>query len=401
MAVRFRRIEDRKQSVVQLRRQREDRRERRRLLPKIVIGLVVLAVAGGVYLLVRPPRVVAPFAVEVDRVRVQSPVSGTVTWQIGPEARSVAAGQSIARVRPSAESAGSPPARRLDLRLRLSGAAGELQAAREHLHDTRARLAAREEDLKSELARARQRLAEAKAELQDHENELSAREREFGSLRRLHRLSAATAAELSGARRAAEQAEAEVRKAHAALPGHGGLVEAAEAKLEALSARGEETLAAAKRRVDAARSAHRQVQNALKAAQASDPVEGAAFVVTAPSDARVLRLEAAEKGQVRRSEVIATLYRPETKIARAYAPARLRDRLGIGRPVRLYLPGREEPVRGSVARVEPDVVRLPARVRDSTSSDADLRVTVEIATDVSALAELPVGAVGKAVIEKD
>lgn len=401
MAIKFRRIEDRKQSPAQLRMQEGNGRERRRVLPKVILLLLAVVAALVAWFYLRPPRITASFIVHVDPVEVVAPVAGTVTYLIGPEVESVEAGAVIARIKARPDTAGSAAARLTDLQLRTVQTIAEVESAQAEATAVEAEATRRERELALEALRLEDELERLQAAAGSAERDLERLTAEAERLEGLLAVGAATRAELDVAVRARQTA----REAHDAVQARAktarmNLAAALEAAQNYAAAKGE-AIEAARGRVRGAGRSLKVLTAALEPQQAAFDEEGSQLVVRAPTNSRVLDVHAASSSYVHQGQVLLSLYEPASRVARAFVPVRWRDALREGAPARLYLRGRDGHVPGEVIHVSEQVVPLPASLRHRVGYDEPSVIAVDIGLAARAGGDpMAPGEVGKAVIEK-
>jgi multidrug resistance efflux pump len=401
MAIKFRRIEDRKQSPAQLRMQQENGRERRRILPKVI--LVLLAVVAGLvaWFYLRPPRIAASFIVHVDPIEVAAPAAGTVTYLIGPEVETVEAGAVIARINARPDAAGSAAARLTDLQLRTVQAMAEVESARADAAAVEAEAQRRERELALDVLRLEDEVERLGAAAESAQRELERLTAETERLEGLRAVGAATRAELDAAVRGREAA----REAHDAVQDRAetarlNLAAAVQAARDYSEAKAE-ALDAAQGRVRGAGRSLKVLAAALEPQEAAFGGGGSEFIVRAPTGGRVLAVHATRNSYARQGEPLVSLYQPSSRVARAFVPVRWRHGLREGAPARLYLKGRDGHVSGQVVGISERVVPLPGSLRHRVGYDEPNVIPVDIALAAGAT-DQPVapGEVGKAVIEK-
>jgi multidrug resistance efflux pump len=400
MAVKFRRIEDRKESVMQLRRRRDERRQRRRVLPKLVTLLVLAGVGVMLYLYLRPPRVVGPALVRAEPVSLVAPVAGTLRWVLPEETKELRQGDTVARIVPDPETGAAARARLDDLRVSLARAAAEVQGKQQDRRALEYALAEKEARLTAELQRLEGKLAEAEADLQSARRALEQTRGALDSAERLARLGAAPEDEHARARTSHSTAVATAEKAEARVRTIRGEVGAAQEALEASRGTREAELRKADEAIRLAHKQQKEVEQALAAqreamAGGDDPV-----AVSAPSSGVVLNRHGPTDVHLRAGDPILTFYRPEDRIVRAFVPARHRDSIQEGQSVRLYLPGIEQPLGGRVERIRPRIEALPSDLARGRGYEEPHNIPLDIRLTDPRAQDLSPGEAGKAVIGK-
>lgn len=400
MVVKFRRIEDRKQSVVQLRRRSAERRERRRVLPKLIIVALIAALGVGAYLYYEPPRVAAPAVVRAETVEVSSPVAGTLEWILSDETATVQTGREVARLVPDTDPQDPGPARLNDLRLRATAAEGRVEEQQRALAALKARLAEEETALRSNVAELEQELAARRDAVEVARAELSQTGAVLEQAERLQRLEALTAADYRAVRESFSMAERGVREAEARLEATRSKLRGAREGLEVFVDRRQREVERAEARVASARREAEQAERAIavqkeRMARRREPV-----IVKAPTSGTVARRQAAAGEHLTRAEPLLIFHAADSKTVRAFVPPEERDILQPDKPVRIYLPGRENALPGRVVRVLEQVARVPSGLRAVAENGPGHGVPVDIVFEDDAASTLLPGQVGHAVFDK-
>ncbi len=399
MPIKFRRIEDRKASVMQLRQRKEEARRRARLLPKLVTLLLLAALAFGGYFLLRPPRIVAPAFVRVESMEVVSPLAGTVEWMLPLEQEQIERGQPVARIVPQQEAGTGARARLADLRVRLADVVADLKQEHQARRALETSLAARNEDLRAELARTEALVAEAEVALNHARQAHRSQQAELEIARQLHRTDALTADALRRAEERARLGAADLEKAQMRMESLAAELYAARVALRSFEAEREAELRKADARLEALDGQRQELSAAVAAQEDAISGKGEPIEVRAPATGLVLALRAAEASQVSAGDPLLTYYKPEQKMARAAVPVQYRGKLKPGRPARLYLSGADDPIPGEIARIYERVELLPGELRGQRPSrprtiPVDIRLTGQSASGL-----LP-GDIGEVVIGK-
>ena len=400
MPIKFRRIEDRTESVVQVRRRKAGSGARRHALPKLVVVAVIAAIAVAAVVYLRPPRIVAPFLVHVGVVKVASPVDGTVTWLMDKQSPQVGKGDVIARVVARPQAAGSVPARLTDLGLRQAETAADAATQTAERDALEVRLAEQRRQLGVTLEQARERLVRAELSLKEAVSELTTRRRDAETAQRLRRLGAMTEDDYAGAQRALQTAQVGTESAHSRLRGLRAELASAGASLEEFATVEGSALKAAESRVRGAQDARDAVQEAAEPLAAALSEDRAEYLVRSPADGVLLELGIAVGTDVSRGATLMTLYEPATKVARAYVPVRYLEGLHLGAKSRLYAKGRAGSAEGEVVFIHDRVVPLPGGLsqRVGYKEPNVLAVDIRLTSDPDGL--FAPGQAGKAVIRK-
>ncbi len=379
MVVRFRRIEDRKESAVQLRRRTEDRRRTRRILPKLALVLLAAILAAGAYLWLRPCRIVAPAVVRVETVELAAPVDGTLSWTIDGDGEDVHRGQVLARIAPDPHGGPAAEARQSDLRIRAAAAAKALTEKQQRLESLKTTLARQEGELGREISRLEGLLAAAQTELRAARSESAARER----TRRNNPKPESAVQRATDRATAMEQQRARARRDRAALSA--AAAREIEKALEAIAGARRE-----KARVEESIAHHRKRMRGV-----AEPVP-----VSAPAGGRILERLAEPGDHLEKGRVFIVICRPATKSLRAYVPARHRTALRRGRPARFYAPGLADPVTGTVKRIHRRLDFVPAEISRGGEIEIIAGIPVDIELDDPATDLLVPRQTGETVIEK-
>jgi len=400
MVVKFRRIEDRRQSVVQLRRRTEERRERRRVLPKLIMATVAVALGLGAYLYYKPSRVVAPALVHAEAVEVSSPLAGTLQWILPDAVKDVTSGRQVARLLPDPKPDDAAVARLNDLRLRATAATGRIEEEKRAVAALRARLAEEEAALKANIDRLEQKLATRREEARAARDKIPEATAAMQQADRLRRLEALTGADHAAVKETLSAALQATREAVARLEATDGELESAQQALEAFGLRRQREIERAEARVGAARRDAEQAEQAITAHREHMARRREAIVVTAPLAGVVAHRHATRGEHLAPDEPLLTLYAADTKGIRAFVAPQERDILKPGKPVRVYLPGREDALPGRVARAHEQVTPLPPELRAVAQNGPSHGVPADIRLDGGAVGELLPGEVCKVVFDK-
>ncbi|MFO8007742.1 MAG: HlyD family efflux transporter periplasmic adaptor subunit [Candidatus Brocadiia bacterium] len=399
MPIKFRRIEDRKTSVMQLRQRKEETKRRTRLLPKIVTLLLLAGLALGAYLLLRPPRIVAPAFVRVETLEVVSPTAGTVEWMLPLEQEQVERGQTIARIVPQREAGTDARARLADLRVRLAAVSADLKQERGARRALEASLAARGENLQAEAARAEALVAEAEVTLRNARQTHQSLQEELESARKLYHTDALTADALRRAEERARSAAGEVQNAQKKLESIRVGLDAARAAVRGFAQEREAEMSKADARLAALAEQRQELQAAVADQENAIGGQGDPIEIPAPADGVVLALHASEGSQIGAGASLLSYYKPERKLARAAVPVQHRGELRPGQPARLYLSGAEDPIHGEIMRIYERVEQLPGELRAQRPS-RPRTIPVDIRLNGEDAAALIPGDVGEVVIGK-
>jgi len=399
MAIKFRRIEDRKESIIQLRRREVDRTHRRRVVPKVVILLLVLAGAAACLLYFRPPRIVAPFVVRVDSVQISSPLAGTVEWLISRETKEIHAGDVIARISTQPATADSPTARLTDLRLRAAEATAQLKTEQANRDVAVHQLQEQQRQLKEEVERWDEPLRRAETEAEEARGNLDFRRRNLESAESLMALDAITRDDYLTARRAQESAQAAYDAAESRLRGLKAELVAARETLTAFQNALQASMALADSRVQGALAMKDALDKPVHSQTAAFSEDEGEFIVRAPSSGILLELNVTEKSHVFPGDSLLKLYKPESKVAGAYVAVRYRESLKKGATARLYGAGHKEPAVGEVTFMDARVVPLPPSLERRVGYGEANAISVDIRFTEAAGAPFLPGETGKAVIE--
>jgi len=400
MAIKFRRIEDRAESVIQHREREAVKRERVRLLPKLLILALVAAGAVVVYGYLRPPRIVAPFFVHVDATQVAAPVEGALVWLLPRESTRVAAGEVLARIHMWPQSAGSAGARLADLRLRAAEADSRAAVERAAGGALQADLDDRARSLQAEIARLEGEVERARLALAEAERHLEVRARDARSAEELRRVDAITLHDRTAAQEAVQLARAACDEARGYVGSLEGELAAARAGLEQFQTTRRLSLAAAESRVQAALSTHEALAREAAAGGEALAAEGEEYVVRAPFAGQVLSVEATPQSRVEQGTPLLELYDDARVVARAFVPVRYQGGLRRGAAVRLYVQGLDEPIAGQVDRIHARVTPLPRSLADRLDHDEASVIAVDVRCAPPGAGLLIPGQIGRAVIEK-
>ncbi len=400
MAIKFRRIEDRKESVAQLRRRTSDRKARRRILPKLMIVVVIALVIGAYFAYFRPPQIVAPFLVHVEAVQVSSPVAGTLVWLVDKDAKEIEQGDVIARIEAQPQTSGSPGARLTELRLRSAAAGAELQTEQASRDALQVRLQEQERQLGVQVGLLEERLGRSETDVREAARKLSARQEDLETAEELKPLGAATESDYLTATRAVEEAEAAHQTAQSHLRSLKGELAAARESLEGFQTTKRASLAAAESRIRGAQSSNEALRQAREPLVAAFSEEGAQYNVQAPVTGILFELDVTEKSYIQEGEALLSLYTTDSKVARAYVPVRYREGLRLGASARLYAKGYKESGAGEVVYIHDRVVPLPRSLSRRLGYDEANVVPVDISLTGAPSALFVPGQAGKAVIKK-
>jgi HlyD family secretion protein len=400
MVVKFRRIEDRKQSVVQLRRRTEERRERRRVLPKLIIVALIAALGAGAYLYYEPSRVTAPAVVRAETVEISSPVAGTLEWILSDETATVQTGREVARLVPDTDPQDPGPARLNDLRLRATVAEGRIEEQQRALAALKARLAEEEAALRSNVAELEQELAARRDAVDIARAELSQADAVLEQAERLQRLEALVAADYRAVRESLSTAERGVREAETRLEATRSKLRSAREAFDAFADRRQREVERAEARVASARREAEQAERAIAAQKERMARRREPVIVKAPTDGTVAHRDAAAGEHLARDEPLLVLHAADSRTVRAFVPPEEREILQPGKPVRIYLPGREDALPGRVASVLEQVAGVPPRLRAVAENGPGHGVPVDIVLEDDAASTLLPGQVGHAVFDK-
>ena len=398
MAVKFRRIEDRRESVVQMRQRQENRKERRHLLPKVAVVVVAALIGAAAIVYLRPPRVVAPFMVHVDVLEVASPIDGTVAWLPSKDVGRLAAGDVIARVTAGPQSGGSVPARLTDLKLRAADAEADATMRGAELAELQGHLDEQKFQLEADVAQVKERVVQAELGLADAAAQADARREDAETAARLLSLSAITEHDHATASRSLRTAEVATETAESRLRNLQTELKAAEAAMGQFELVARTALNAAAVKAVAAEERH----GALTEAQApladglSD--DGREYVVRCPAGGRLLELDTAVGDSVERGAPLVSIYEERTMVARVYVPVRYRGSVKMGAEARLYAKGRSGEAAGKVVYIHDRVVQMPGSLAQRVGYKEPNVVWVDI--ELTAGDSFVPGQAGKAVIRK-
>ncbi|MFO7957799.1 MAG: HlyD family efflux transporter periplasmic adaptor subunit [Candidatus Brocadiia bacterium] len=400
MVVKFRRIEDRKQSVVQLRRRTEEQRERRRLLPKLVMIAAIAALGVGAYLYYEPSRVAAPAVVRAEAVEVSSPVAGTLEWILSDDTATVQAGREVACLVPDTDPHDPGLARLNDLRLRAAAAEGRIEEQERALAALKARLAEEEGALRSNVAEREQELAARRETVEVTRAELSEARAVLEQAQRLQRLEALTTADYRAVRERLSTAERGLREAEARLEATRSKLLSAREALKSFADRRQRETERAEARVASARREAEEAERAIAAQKEQMARRQEPVIVKAPTSGTVAQRQAAAGEHLTPDEPLLTLHTAGSKTVRAFVPPQEWEILKPGKPARIYMPGREDALSGHVARVHEQVARVPLEVRATAENGPGHGVPVDIVLEDNTARTLLPGQVGHAVFDK-
>ncbi len=398
MAVKFRRIEDRRESVVQIRRRQEDRKERRHLLPKLALALVVALIGAAAVVYLRPPRVVAPFMVHVDVLEVASPIDGTVVWLPDKDVGHLTAGDVVAQVAAGPQSDGSVPARLTDLKLRAFEAEAEAIIRAADRAALQGRLDEQKLQLEADVAQVRERLVQAELGLVAAAAQADAQREDAETAARLLSLSAITEHDHATAKRRLHAAEVAAETAESRLRNLQTELKAADAAMHQFEVVARSTLDAAAVKAVAAAERHGALIEAQAPLADGLSEDGGEYVVRCPADGRLLELETAVGDSVQRGTTLVSVYEPRTLVARVYVPVRYRDSVRMGAEARLYAKGRSGEAAGKVVYIHDRVVPMPGSLAQRVGYKEPNVVWVDI--ELTAGDPFVPGQAGKAVIRK-
>ncbi|MHC4787738.1 MAG: HlyD family secretion protein [Planctomycetota bacterium] len=400
MAVKFRRIENHGDSVAQLRQRTEEGRERRHILPKVVIGIVVLLIIGALVAYFRPPRIVAPFIVHADPVLVTSPGAGTVTWLLSKDTERVEKGDVVARILLQPQTSDSVGARLTELRLRTATARADLRGSKASRETLNVQLQQQERELKVRIETLEEQLRRSEMEARQAARRLDARGDDLQTGRKLRALRAATEQEYQAAREAHDDAGAAHEAALSRQRSLSAELVSARSSLKEFAETEGLLLAAAESRLQAASETYEALQQAAQPQVAAFSPDTAELILKAPVAARLLDLDVAENSSVEHGAPLVSLYEPARLVARVYVPVRHADGLREGAAARLYPEGRRGVVEGEVVYVHDRVVPLPPSLRRRLGYDEPNVVRVDIRLAGASPLPLVPGQTGKAVIKK-
>jgi multidrug resistance efflux pump len=396
MAIKFRRIEDRRESVVQLRHRREDARKRRRLIPKLFLLLLIAAAVFVYVFYFKPPRITAPFMVQVEPAVLASPVDGTVVALAGREKLVFEEGDEVARIRAGEYVNDSRIARRSDLRVQLEKASAELETAQADGAALLADLSDRELQMATEVTRLEEEKQRSEINARTALELLDGRAADFEDAGELRAVDAMTKYDYDVLERAYSVAARDEEMARSVVRGLDAQVAASQESLNRTREANEVRLAAAAARVEAAERTQGELQRALSLL----PEEGQEFVVRAPSRGVVYEVDVTLNSNVQKGEPILSMYAEGSAVIRAYVPVRYRGEVTAGRAANLYLEGRGEPVPARVVAVYDKIVPQPSSLSRRVGYEEQNCVPVDLQPEPSAGAVFVPGDVGKAVIRR-
>ncbi|KPK61758.1 MAG: hypothetical protein AMK73_07845, partial [Planctomycetes bacterium SM23_32] len=192
---------------------------------------------------------------------------------------------------------------------------------------------------------------------------------------------AATEQDYVDAQRAAAAARTAHEVAESRLRALGSEIQAAEDTIKDFQEVRQMSLASAEDRVEAAESTHKALLAAAEPQEAAFADAAGQYIVRAPVSGMLFEVPVTDKSYVERGQFLVSIYEPASKLARAYVPVRYRDGLKVGAAARLDVEGRDRLLSGEVAKVNDQVVPLPAslerrlRRHEGNVIPVDIRIT--------------------------